>query len=59
MPSSGFATFSHPMSEGHLPLPRAKEFVRGGEGGVGAELILHAGLPLFQPESKIPHFMQR
>ena len=47
------------MSEGHLPLPRAKEFVRGGEGGVGAELILHAGLPLFQPESKIPHFMQR
>jgi hypothetical protein len=25
MPSSGCATFSHPMGEGHLPIPRARK----------------------------------
>jgi len=35
LPSSGYATFSHPMGEGQLPLPRAKGIVRGGEDGPG------------------------
>jgi len=31
-PSSGCATFSHPMGEGNLPLPRARNPVRRGMG---------------------------
>jgi hypothetical protein len=44
LPSSGFATFSHPMGEGHLPLPRAKDIL--------------PQLPLAERENRSPFFQK-